>query len=459
MRMKRPFQSVLGYLDSGRCVYTLVGFGLLLRLTALAALSRHPLRGDARAYHEMAVQLLNKETFSPFWPPGVPYYLLLIYRTFGDESAFIARASVLVFYVLTMLLLYLLVKEMSSRKAANVAVLVFSLYPTHIYHSIEPYTQLPVAACLLSIVYFTIAVCVRKSRLCALALGCVLGAVTLMRPSSVLLVIVVPAYLFLRTRRIWTAAVPFLISLTLVSAWLLKAHEMTGRFVMINDANAANLFYGNNPYTPLYKTWWFGSHRAGEVDVPQQFVEMRAEIESYPPETRNRLYRQMAFRHILSRPDLFLVRTLNRIRAYFAFDTYAGSFFIKGYGINKPFGLAVISIDAVFFCSIMVAALLLLACSEMPVVRSEPVVVSLGIAVTYAVPYWVAFSHPTYHFPVVPLFGVLAATFIGRIVSYPSSELFRPVMLSAKRKRGLLFALAVFFYIQVEWVVVMFSRI
>ena len=42
---------------------------------------------------------------------------------------------------------------------------------------------------------------------------------------------------------------------------------------MVNEANSVNFFIGNNPYTPLYKTWWFGSHGEGEPGALGHLLE------------------------------------------------------------------------------------------------------------------------------------------------------------------------------------------
>ena len=83
-----------------------------------------------------------------------------------------------------------------------------------------------------------------------------------------------------------------------IGAWLVHAHAMTGRFVPINSANTVNFFFGNNPYTPLYKTWWFGSHEPGEPGVPPEYTALEERIRAAPPEERERLYRDQALAHI-----------------------------------------------------------------------------------------------------------------------------------------------------------------
>jgi 4-amino-4-deoxy-L-arabinose transferase-like glycosyltransferase len=458
LSVPQPGSNLLRFLDGRRAVFFLIGFGLFLRLAALLLLSAFPLASDAVDYHETALRLLSGEHFAPYWPPGLPCYLLLFYKLFG-ASAFVARACMLPFYLAFSVLLYAYVKEIGSTRAANLAVLVFALYPTYIHLSVEPTTQFPVAACLVAIAFLvTTIVCRKASWGTVIALGLVLGWVTLIRPSSGFLLVAAPLYLWLRTKSLKNAVVSLVIATVVVGAWLVKAHELTGRFVMINYANSKNLFIGNNPYTPLYKTWWFGSHKAGEVEVPAAYTAMKEEITRNPPDVQDRLYKEKAISYIQSRPDLFLIRTVNRIRAYFAFDTFTGSFLTTWYHMSRKVGLSVIGLDALFYTFVMFVALVMLFGFRNGLRLPEHAQIAVGIVVLYAVPYFLSFAHPVYHFPVVPLFGALAAALAAPLLGTPRSVVSREIGWVLKRNHALLFALALFLYIQMEWVFVMRSR-
>ena len=322
-RLKRSLTTVLRLLDARWATVVLLGFGLALRIVVLGQLSVYPLRSDGLSYHKMALQLLAREDFSPYWPPGVPYYLALSYRLFGANEL-VGRTSMLVVYMALAGLLYVLAREVSGRKAANLCLAVFSVYPTFVHQSVEPLTQLPTAACLVAIAYLVIRMCKQPTWRASLLLGFVLGCAALVRASSLLLALGVPAYVLIRTRKTALAITPLAISFAIVSLWLFKAHRMTGHVVIINYANSRNLFLGNNAYTPLYKTWWLGSHAGSEGAVPPEFDAMIEAIRANPPHVQGKLYTRYAMEHVFSRPDLFLVRTASRLRTYFAFDTYTG---------------------------------------------------------------------------------------------------------------------------------------
>lgn len=443
----------LNRLASDRQVYGSLGLGLILRLVALGVVGSLPLRNEAPGYFRMALQLLHHESFSPYWPPGVPYLLLGFQKLFG-ESILVARATMLPVYVGFSMALYLMVKEVSTRGAANLAVLIFAVYPPYVRFSLNPSTEYPAAACLMAIVYLGVVNARRPSFVRAAALGFFLGALALIRSSSLLLVVLGPLYLLLKTRRIRMTLVTLGVSLILIGSWEWKACTMTGRFVMINESSWEDFYFGNNPLTPLYRTWPEG---LAEVGFPDELKKTLREVRSRLPEEREPWYRAMALRYIASRPDLFLLRTFNRFRAYFGFPIHVGEPVIQRFHVSQArslIGLGLTLLDACFYWPIMTLAILFLFNFPNSILKTDYLVAMLGTALLYAMPYWVSMSQPRYNFPVVPLFAVLAVLFIDSWVERSRAEVFEPLLHSVKRKRALLFVLAFFVYIQIEWLLV-----
>ncbi len=453
--MKRRLINWLGYFDSAKTIHAIVIAGLAARLAEIAAFSRLGLHGDDLIYDGFARALLHHGTIDPLGPPGVVYYLEFFYRIFGASPA-VARICILLFYPAFAYLLYALIKKLSNRKAANLTVLFFSLYPSYIILSIEPITEMPATVLLL----VATGLLLRLSRRAAWGdmtlLGVDLGCLTLTRPSCMLLVITVPIYLWVKTRRPWFSVLPLLLAGLLVGSWIIRLYQRTGHFLIINYSSSQNVFLGNNPYTPLYATWWFASHTEGEVGVPEGFVKMNRKILRQPWFVQNTLYRQIAVRSILSRPDLFLVRTFSRIRVYFAFDSYTGSLLLNRYHQSRALAFETIAGDAFFYCTVMLLAILLLFTLTKKSESTKPALMITGISLLYAAPYWLAVSHPIYHFPVVPLFGILGAMLIGDLTERPVRLVLQPLYSSARRRRWLVASLVVFAYIQVEFACFMY---
>jgi hypothetical protein len=447
--------------DSKSAFWWIIGLGLLVRLACFAFLFPHPLKGDASAYEWMAEQLALGNSFTPFYPPGISFYLSTWYSLFGISEP-IGRASMLLIYLLLEGLVYLITLRLSDRRAANLAAAMIAVYPTFVIQSIEPLTQLPTGLCLVLLTFLLVRSDSpgRAFRTSSLFLyGLILGCLVLIRPSNLLFLVALPVYIAVVSRNLLRAATPLFIAAIILTAWLYKAEMMTGRFVMINDANLSNFFYGNNPYTPLYKTWWFGNHGVGEPEVPKEYSALEQSITSLPPAERDAKLRQVALDHIFSRPDLFIVRTLSRIRSYFAFDTLTGSLLRKNYLVSTPASLLVIGMDAVVYSLIVLLGFLFAIGYRDTALISENFMLSMAIALVYSVPYWLSFSHPTYHAAIIPLLSVFAGIAAARMSEEPRQKLKELFWLSRPRRIVLLISLVLFILIQGEWILNNLSRI
>jgi len=426
--------------------------GLGLRVAALVLLSRFQFVGDERSYSAMAGQLLDGARFAPDCPPGLPYYLAF-FQSFLGRSQVVAMAAMIPWYVAFSAVLFALVMRIGGRRAANIALWAFALYPAFIYHSVVPLTQLPVAACLLLVALLVLVLRGRQSLSIPAAIGAALGAAVLMRPSVVFLAAGVPIFIMVRWRSVKGGLVALGVAAALVAPWLVKVKVMTGDFVFVNYATSRNLYIGNNEWTPLYKTWWLGSRNEAGV-VPRGFAAEDARIRALPPAEEERAYRALATDHIQSEPGRFAVRTLNRIRGYFAFDTYTGTVLGKFCKLPAALGLSVIALDALFYIALMALSIVAFHAPRGLGTGRVTRATLLWIVAAYAVPHWIAFSHPMYHIPVVPLLAIPGAVLLAQLGGMDRQAL-ATARQSLRRRRAMLIVLAVFFAVQVEWAIVM----
>ena len=445
-------------LESRRAVYLFLGLGLLLRVAALAAVGSAALGNEAPGYYRMALAILHDEDVSLYWPPGVPYYLYACQRLLG-EGIVVARASIIPLYVVFSIFLYRLARIIVSRRAASLLVLIFAVYPPYVRYAFNPSTEYPAAALLAGMLYFAIRAARTGKALFAIASGACGGALTLVRPSCVLFLLAVPMYCYLLTKRVRLAVIPFLVGSIVVSIWLVKAHSLGGRWVFINESNAENLFFGNNPYTPLYRTWPEGQ---AEIGFPPGFRKQLDLIRNEPEEIRGRSYMQIALGHITSRPDLFLLRSVNRMRAYFGFPVHHGEP-LKRFSILArppwlvPFALTVL--DLMFYWPLMVLAILcVFSCLRAPVLDS-PIAAIVAAAALYPLPYWISFSQPRFNFPVIPLLAVLAVKFLDFWAARSASQSAGSMLESGSRRVGAFATLILFAYIQLEWIAVFYFKV
>lgn len=431
----------------------MVAVGLALRLAALRWLAPQPLTDDAADYHALASALASGQRFEADWPPGLPLSLVPFYWMLGPKP-WVARVVMLGWWTAFCAVLFLLTRAEGGRRAANYALTLFAAYPVFVLFSVAPLTQLPMAAMLLAVLWSALA-CARAApgrptAIAGLLLGAALAGAVLIRPSSMALVFGVPALLVLRSRRRAAGAVALALALTIVGAWVGYAYEATGRLVLVSDASARNLYYGNNPWTPVYRTWWFGSHKFPESGVPEAFALELARINRLPAEERDATFVSAVREQVRARPALFLRRSLARVRVFLAFDSSTASFLRRQAGAGVAATLAVLAADAVHFAAIMLLALALLLTrwrgeDGLLASHGDLVVFALGICLLYALPYWLSFAHPTYHVPVVAVLGVLAGLGLTR---------------GAAPARGPFLALGLLFLlVQLEWALDMSGRL
>lgn len=454
---------ILRALDHPRAPHVILAVGLVLRLIALAVQHDLPLDGDARSYYLSGRAIIIGAPFEPDWPPGLPAYLALGYAIFG-VSLLVGRALMIPVYLGFCAALFGLTRRISGQRAANLALALFAVSPAAVWNSTVPLTQLPAAALTLGVVYYADR-CARKERLGAPAilLGVTLAALILTRPSNLLLA-ALPLYIAYKSRRWQVFAIPTLILTLALGSWTAFTRVKTGHWVLINNANSQNIYYGNNPWTPLYRTWWFGSHKdIKDPSVPPDFLKELLRIYRTPMAERDKVFTREAMAHIKARPDLFVIRTVNRVRTFFGFDTFTGAQVAK---MNRIGGAAVLLLDVACYLALMVPLLFLPAAwsALQKTLRADPdhphpleVVRVLAVALLLsAAPYFIAFSHPTFHLPFVALASTVSVGVLVILLEGGIRPLWAP--LGRRGRIGIAVAVIAFFATQAEWAVHVASR-
>src|SRR6185437_1777439 len=106
---------------------------------------------------------------------------------------------------------------------------------------------------------------------------------------------------------------------------------------------------------------------------------------------------------------------------------------------------------------IMVLAIIF--CFNLPSFRNQTdaVIPIMGVALIYAAPCWLTWSQPRYAFPVIPLIAVFSFVLLDAFLKRSWRQVLAPVLRSSARRRGMVFTLAFFFCIQIEWIVLILS--
>jgi hypothetical protein len=388
----------------------ILGCSLLLRILVLWAVAGTPLASDSQDYRGMALRLLQGDHFVPYWPPGLPLYLApFLAAGFGD---IVLRASMLAWWILFCVGWVRLGRDLGVKTNTLLLLLaVFSVTPALIHFSVEPMTQLPSAVLLLLAVSASVRCWKGAGWREALLLGGTMGGLALIRPSALPLMVAFPALIYLSRRRFTEPMIAITLGAVMILAWVAKVHQLSGQWT-INNSNGANLYYGNNPWTPLYRTWYFGSHAKVGTDEILQFPEYETivrQITALPETERGAAFQKKAVEYVLHRPDLFLLRTINRVRCFWGFDIFTAANLRETDPTASRWFVPVFSMDAA--CYLMIAGFAFYWIAAAPALfwaRWETWLLTTTV-VLYALPYWVTMSHPTYHFPVMAPLALLGA--------------------------------------------------
>lgn len=428
----------------------IVSVGILIRVAVLYFLKDAVLFGDAAAYNEVALKMLAGESFTPVRAPGLPLWLACWQAVFGAVNLS-AMLSMLPFYPLLSILVFYFTRRLLNRACANISLVLLALYPAFVFHSVWPLTQVPMAVLLMACLLLMDREWPPSPAVLATT-GMLLGIAVLIRPNSISLPVILAAVMLFHVGRKALSGAAILLIVSLIPAGIMMAREYqrSGNIVFINYTNSMNFYLGNNPHTPMYKTWWFGSHSAGERGVPAEFSREWEEIRQQPLGRQNSIYLAKALNEISSRPDVFIARTLNRIRCFFTFDTYTGTVALQRFKAGRSTGMGILALDGLFYCFIFCAMLLFLPGVRPGGVTGRRALLMVSVGLAYAFPFWIAFSHPTYHLPLVPLFAIPASGMISVALESPATV--KRTFYDGGLNWKLLAALSLFIFIQLEWI-------
>lgn len=422
-----------------------LGAAILLRaLVALVLLGHMPMVSDAHDYYELAGRLAAGDTGGAFyWPPGESMLLACAFAAFG-RSLLVARLVTIATSLGGVVFTALLARELAGSRAQRIAGWIAAAYAPSVLLCGQTYAQHLAALCLAAVAWFGWRAA-REGRLVSFAAtGAALGLGCLTRPSmvSVAPVLAVGWALAARRRRVplrslvGGAALAGGIALVLLVP--VQAHDASaGAGWVLSTNNERNLFLGNNPYTPDYKTSHLGQRSLDELP-PRTRAYLRSFYER--PDAREAMAHE-AVHYVVSHPLRTAWRTLNRATSFWGFDYIASREIAKWLGWGTVRSLPLLAIEAGSY--LLVSMLAICALGARPVACDRAHAAWLvALALAYEAPYAVAFSGGTYHFPVVPLLVPFAAL----ALAHPARTWQR-----VRRSRMAWAALALFAAVQMQY--------
>jgi hypothetical protein len=407
---------------------TTIGYWLLLTLAALLVrivaaffvFGAEPERSDPLAYADQARGMVAAADHATayFWPPGRSFALVPFFLAFGT-SASVVRANSIFFDVGCVLAAAAIAHQVLRRSsAARLSGWVAALYPPAVMLSAFSYSMNVVMFAMLCCAYFALLACRTFKSNGGFSLGAwflsggFLGFAVLTRPSSVSILLAgTAAWIgFLLVQRIRpgpvgvaarisskmaaSAGSVFLLGVACCIAPVVKHQLDLGAGWCVSTNNEATLFYGNNPYTPHYKTWHLGS-KGG----PPEYQAYLA-VFSSQADPRSAMLRE-AWRYILARPDIFLLRTANRVRAFWGFDYIVSANIEVSRSVSGAVArLLCLGAEAGGYCVVMLLVILGLFLSRRAMTVGHAALL-VGLALAYQAPYALVYACGSYRFPVM----------------------------------------------------------
>lgn len=263
------------------------------------------LESDCAAYHHLAANLARGLGYvfeegvpSAFWPVGTSFFYSLWYRIVGVEPGWVVVPN-LVCGVLLVFMTMRLAHHGFGEPVAWVAGLLLAVWPLMIQYTTLLASELLFTALLVGAIWAWVAI--DGIWLRAVGVGVVTAAAAYVRPQALPLPLILGFCEAVRHRRFrrpaLTVAGAWLLTFALILPWSYRNQQAFGSFVLVSANAGVVLYMGNNP-----------DSQGNYMDLPQEMLGGN-------DAERDRRLRKLAVEHIKERPDLFLKRSLFRLRS------------------------------------------------------------------------------------------------------------------------------------------------
>jgi 4-amino-4-deoxy-L-arabinose transferase-like glycosyltransferase len=366
-------------------------------LVVFVALHRMPIVSDAGEYTDQARALLHHMRVGAYyWPPGQSYFLTAVFKVAGDSDT-VAKASNIVVDVANAVLAVLLARRLLvDSRAIRLTGWLLALFPSTILMSGQPYSISLTMLCLLAAALLLLQGHDSARWPYFPAAGALLGFAVLTRPStlSVLLALIIVAAVVgrglsrrrdrRRLRALAVGSVLFIAAAAAVVAPTVHHNADRGQGLTVSTANEQNFWFGNNPYTPAYKTWQIGAHPVREFPPEERRYLLRYGIGSPARAQRHEMLREAA-RFIVHHPAITALRTFDRAQSFWGFDYTPSNDVKHAYRLARPQQFVLTALEAIAWIAVGLLALVGLT-EGRSLIRRPVALFMLAIVVSYALP-------------------------------------------------------------------------
>jgi 4-amino-4-deoxy-L-arabinose transferase-like glycosyltransferase len=412
MNDENPMQifSNTGEAPDKRSLLIVLLIALVLRVVWAILVPVVPL-SDSYAYDVFARNLASGVGYgwgpgrlAAHWPVGTSFIYSLLYRAFGFSYVPIVVFNVLI-SLGTIWLTMTLATRWFGKQVAMYAGLLLAFWPAQIEFVSVLGSELPFNALLMT--WLVIWVSMRsKPWIAGLALGVVAAATCYVRPTALLIPVVLLVLDVVRDRRLVDpaikAALTVFIACLLIAPWSIRNTRLLGSFVQISTNGGVNFWEGNNPTSD-----------GSTADLPAETTNMNEAV-------RDRYLGGLAKTYIREHPGKFIVRTLSKAVRLYSHESI-GVYWNQA-GLESRFGQRVFTPLKLFSSFYWACALMLGLAGLISLVRQiGPVRALFQPAVTlwlyFTAVYAVTVIQDRYHFSAVPFIALLGGLALAQLSS------------------------------------------
>lgn len=371
-----------------------------LARAGFVVLHQRPLLSDEREYTLLANNLLETHSYArngvptAYRPPGYPFFLAGIMFLFGSPDVVLRLAQAFL-DSLTALFLFFLAKPYGER-SAYLASLIWTFYPPAVLY----------AGLLLSETIYTFLIVLSAFILLRPGItspgyligGIVLGFSTLVKPGTLVFVLLLVLFFWKRTRTPkWLASLTVGV-LFVLSPWIVRNQVIFDRWIISSNVGL-NLFIGSNPGTT-------GAYNS-----------------SFPPEilsaandelTLNDVAQRLALDHLRDHPTKTFLNGLKKIAVFWGME---GELLVSSFHPDPSFSSTRFSTK---YAQLPLLPLLVVNLSSVGLVllgfacifSSEQDLFSAFFSIFLAsllIVHFIFFGGSRFHFPLMPFFAVFAS--------------------------------------------------
>lgn len=359
---------------------------------------------DDAAYHLSQVWRYEENGLpTAYWPIGYPLFLAMIYKLFGHSYKAVEIINVILSLGICTIT-YLIAKRLLKLVFSRLTLIILGLFPSQIFFTNVLASEIVFTVLLLLVVYFCFKLKSQTSIYFPMIIGILLGLLTLVRASALLLPIVIVIFYFKSRDRIGlglrNAVLTIAFAFLSLLPWMLRNKQVLGSFT-VATSGGINLYIGNSTISSGSWIW--------QKENPFKDLSAPNEVEN------DRLGYKIATSFILHDPWGFILRGIKKEIFLFATDFSA---------LAKELDLAAQSkrIDKFVIFNILgqVYYYLVLILSAGGVLllwkdggkRISEFFLWGGILIYWMGIHFIFFGIDRFHFPLIPIFSVLASSFL-----------------------------------------------